>query len=147
MLEALASLFLNKLPDFFSKLFEKPKIKIGVKEFHYDLFENKLNDSIVVIGPYTSVYYTRLTFSNIGRRLTTITDVRVVINNKMELFSSAFNPIRLEPGEFFERVVIFPVKRDEALNLGTFEIKVLDSFGKIFRCVGQFPLTHKVAGN
>jgi len=140
MLETLASLFLNKLPDFFSKLFEKPKIKIGVKEFHYDLLENEPGDSIVVISPYPSMYYTRLTFSNIGRRLTTIIDIRVVINRKMELSASAFEPIRLEPGEFFERVVIFPVKRDEALHLGTFEIKVLDTFGKSFKYKGQFPL-------
>ena len=144
MLETLASILLNKLPDFLSKLCERPKIMIEAKEFHYDLFGSEPNDSLVVITPNPSRYYARLAFSNIGRRLTTIRQINVLINGELELSASAFVPIRLEPGEFSEKVMNFPVERKDALARGTFKMQVFDAFGKRFGYKGQFPLRSRM---
>lgn len=140
MWEILANFFLNKLPDFLQRLWEKPKIKIEVKRFNYSLLENKPGDSILVLSPHPSSYYLELSLSNLGRRKTTIVKIRALINNQIELVPSDFRPIPLGPGECFKEVIIFPVEEQKAISQGPFELKVFEVFGKIFRFKGEFPI-------
>lgn len=139
MWEIITSISL-KLLDLVHKLGERPKIDIEVNEFEFGWVENEPDSILVFISPHPSRYFARLAFSNIGKRLTTIKEIVVLVNGKLKLSPSAFEPIRLEPGEFCEKAVIFPVERSSALTQGTFEINVFDTFGKRFRYKGRFPL-------
>ena len=140
MWELVTSIVL-KLGEFIFKFGERPKVSIEANEFHYDCLNDNNDSSIVVITPYPSRYYANLVFSNVGRRLTTIKQITVLINGELKLPPSTFEPIRLEPGESCEEFVTFPVPESSALTQGTFEIKVVDAFGNKFKCNGHFPLS------
>ncbi len=129
-----------KLPELAFKLCERPKITIEAKDFYYHN-TNEPDGLLVVLTSCPSRYHARLAFSNIGRRLTTVRRITVLINKELELPASDFNQIRLEPGECGEEIIVFPVENNDALSQGVFEIQAVDAFGKKYKCRGQFPPT------
>ena len=74
-----------KLVELVFKFGERPKVSIKANEFHYDCLNDDTDSSVVVITPYPSRYYANLAFSNVGRRLTTIKQITVLINGELEL--------------------------------------------------------------
>lgn len=139
MWQIVVSIF-PRLLDLTYKLIQRPRIKVRVKELHYDNMQNEPNSSFVFVTPYPSRYYARIEFSNTGGKLTTIKEIVLIVDGKLKLPQSASKPFKLEPGGFQEEMVIFPVKSEIALKEGLFELQAIDVLETKFKGKGRFPL-------
>ena len=138
MWEILASVVL-KLFDWFFKLADRTVVRIRAKYFKYELTRNDPDNLLMVITPYPSRYHAKLGLSHRGRP-TTIKNLTLVIGGRHKLASTSFNPVKLEHGDYREIDSIFPVEESLAVGEGTFEIQALDTFDKVYRCKGRFPI-------
>lgn len=134
-----ASVF-PRLLDLVYKLIQRPRIKVRVKELHYDNVEDKRDGPIGLVALHPSRYYARIEFSNVGGKLTTIKEVILIVDGKSELPQSESKPFKLEPGGFQKEIAIFPVKSEIALKEGLFEVQAIDVFETKFKGKGRFPL-------
>ena len=119
---------LPKLLDLAYKIIQRPRIKVRVKELHYDNVEYKPESPIAVIAVHPSRYYARIEFSNVGGKLTTIKEVILIVDGKLELPQHEFKPLKMEPGGFQKKIAIFPVRSEIALREGLFEVQAVDVF-------------------
>lgn len=143
--ESVISTLLGKLGDKLFNRLIKTKLTIEVTCFSYSLINNEPGSSVAFMTPYPSRYDVELSLSNIGGKTTTIKQINAIINKELKLDCANFKPIRLEPGDFYNYNLIFPVKEQKAIREGTFEIEVLDVYGKTFKCKGEFPLKEKIS--
>jgi len=139
MWDILAGVLL-KLPDLLSKLADRTKVRISVKRLEYNLIRNDPDSEVVFISPYPSRYYAEVGFSHRGKA-TTIRNLTLIIDGRLRLKAAGFSPLRLEHGDYCEKVIVFPVEESLAVRKGTFEIQTLDPFGKVYnKCKGRFPV-------
>lgn len=138
MWEVIASMAL-KVPDLLLRLADRTRIKITVKHLEYDLIKNEPDSSVVFIDPYPSRYYARLGISHSGKP-TTIKSLVLVIGGELKLEVRHFEPMKLEHGDYREVVVVFSVKEDIAVTGGSFELQAIDTFDKVYRFRGRFPI-------
>ncbi len=136
MWDTVANVFLN----IYSKWADRPVVSVKVKRLEYDLIRNDPDSSLVFISPYPSRYYAEVEFSHRGKA-TTIKDITLIIDNNLKIEASGFSPLKLEHGDYNKKTLSFPVKEDLAVKEGTFEIRAIDAFDKVFhRCRGRFPV-------
>jgi hypothetical protein len=128
----------NVLLSIFSRWADRPVVRINVKHLEYDLVRNDPDSILVVITPYPSRYYARVEFSHRGKA-TTVKQLRLIINNELNIEAAGFNPIKLEHGDYHEAPVSFPVEENHAIKQGIFEIQAFDGFDKLYKCKGVFP--------
>ena len=138
--ESVICALLGKLGDKLFNRLTKTKLTVEVTCFCYRLIKNKPGSSVAFITPYPSYYNVKLSISNIGEKATTIKQIVAIINKDLRLICANFKPTRLEPGDYITRSVIFPVKEQQPIIEGTFEIEILDAYGKTFKYSGRFPL-------
>lgn len=141
--ESVISALLGKLGDKLFNRLIKTKLTVEVTCFCYRLIKNKPGSSVAFITPYPSYYNVKLSISNIGEKATTVTQINATINKnnkELKLDCANFKPIRLEPGDYITHSLIFPVKEQQAIREGTFEIMVIDVYGRTFKCSGKFLL-------
>jgi len=135
MLDTVANIVLNV----YSRWTDRSVVKVNVKHLEYDLVRNDPNSVLVVISSYPSSYYTEVELSHRGKT-TTIKQLMLIINNELRMNTANFTPIKLEHGDYHKETVIFPVEENLAIREGTFEMQAFDSFNKIYRCKGLFPV-------
>ncbi len=139
MWQIVVSIF-PKLLDLAYKIIQRPRIKVRVKELQYDNIEDKPDSPIAIIAVHPSRYYARIEFSNTGGKTTTIKEIILIIDGKLELPQSESKPFKLEPGGFQKEIAIFPVKSEIALKEGLFEVQAIDVFETKSKDKGRFPL-------
>ena len=105
----------------------------------YDLILNDPDSNVVFVDPYPSRYYARLGISHSGKP-TTIKSLVLVIGRELELEAKHFDPLKFEHGDYREMVVVFPVNENMAVREGSFELQATDTFDKIYRFRGRFPV-------
>jgi len=137
--ESVISALLGKLGDKLFNRLTKTKLTVEVTYFRYSLIKNEPGD-ILIVSHYPSSYIVDLSLANIGEKATTIKQISAIINKELELDCADFKPIRLEPGDFNKSNLVFPVEKQKAIREGTFEIVVIDVYGRTFKCSGKFPL-------
>ena len=138
--ESVISALLGKLGDKLFNRLTKTKLTVEVTCFCYRLIKNKPGSSVAFITPYPSYYNVKLSISNIGEKATTIKQIVAIINKDLRLICANFKSSRLEPGDYITYSLIFPVKEQQAIREGTFEIMVIDVYRRTFKCSGKFPL-------
>ena len=115
-------------------------VRIKVKRLKYDLVRNDPDSILVRITPSPSRYYAEVEFSHHGKA-TTIKSLTLVVDGKLSLEAEGFGKLRLEHGDYCEKVIIFPVKESLAVSEGTFEVKAVATFDKVVcRYKGRFPI-------
>jgi len=102
------------------------------------MIRNDPYDIVVFINPYPSRYYAEVEFSHRGKAIT-IKELKLIIDNNLKLDAPEFSPLKLEHGDYHETIMIFPVQENQAIKEGTFEIRAVDGFNKVYQCKGQFP--------
>ncbi|HQA59179.1 MAG TPA: hypothetical protein PK033_15065 [Acetivibrio sp.] len=140
LIEDFISTVFGKVIEELHKCLIRSKLHIEVTYFRYSLIKNEPGSIFVYITPYPSRYIVALSLSNIGEKTTTIKQISAIINKELELDCPVFKPIRLEPGDFKKSNLIFPIEEQKAITEGTFEIVVIDVYGRAFKCSGKFPL-------
>lgn len=114
-------------------------VRIRVKRLQYDLIRNDPDSEVVFISPYPSRYYAEVEFSHRGKS-TTIRNLTLIIDRRLKLEAAGFSPLKLEHGDYHEKILSFPVEENLAVEEGTFEIQAVDAFDKVYRCKGSFPI-------
>lgn len=123
-----------------SRLADKTVVRLSVRELEYDFIRNDPGDILVVITPNPSRYYARVGFSHRGKP-TTIRDLTLSIDGRLNLKAEGFNGLRLEHGDYREETLVFPVEKSNAVDSGWYEIKAIATFDKVIaRCKGRFPV-------
>ena len=69
----------------------------------------------------------------------TIKKLMLVIDQKLSLEAAGFSPLKLEHGDYCDKVTGFPVKESLAIREGAFEVRAIDTFDKVHKCKGRFP--------
>ena len=136
LIEDFISTVFGKVIEELHKCLIRSKLHLEVTYFRYNL----IKEDIPIVSPYPSSYIVDLSLSNIGEKATTIKQISAIINKELELDCADFKPIRLEPGDFNKSNLVFPVEKQKAIREGTFEIVVIDVYGRTFKCSGKFPL-------
>ena len=135
MLDTVVNIFLSM----YSRWADRSVVRIRVKRLEYDLIRNDPDSELVFISPYPSRYYAEVEFSHRGKT-TTIRNLTLTIDDRLSLKAAGFNPLKLEHGDYHEKILSFPVEENLAVKEGTFEIQAADAFDKVYRCKGRFPI-------
>ncbi len=135
MWAALVNIFLN----LFTRWADRPVVRISVKRLKYDLIRNDPDSEVVLISPWPSRYYAKVGFSHHGKA-TTIKSLTLITDRRLRLEVAGFSPLKLEQGDYYEKVVVFPVEEKVVITEGAFEIQAIDAFDKVHRCRGCFPI-------
>lgn len=135
MLDTIANVLLN----IFSRWADRPVVSINVKHLEYDLLRDDPDSVLVIISPYPSRYHAEVEFSHRGKS-TTVKQLKLVINNELNIEAVGFSPVKLEHGDYRRETLSFPIEENLAITEGTFQIQAFDSFGKVYRCKGIFPV-------
>lgn len=135
MFDTVVNVFLNV----YSRWVDRPVVRIRVKRLQYDLIRNDPDSEVVFISPYPSRYYAEVEFSHRGKS-TTIRNLTLIIDRRLKLEAAGFSPLKLEHGDYYEKILSFPVEENLAVEEGTFEIQAVDAFDKVYRCKGSFPI-------
>lgn len=138
MWEIVAGIVL-KIPDLFLRWADRTTVRLSVKRLEYDLIRNDPDSAVVLISPYPSRYYAEVGFSHRGKP-TTIKNLALVIDQTLNLEAADFSPLKLDHGDYYQKVITFPVQENSAVNEGTFEIRAIDTFDKVYRRKGRFPI-------
>lgn len=134
MWDTIANVFLN----IYSRWSDRPVVSVIVKRLKYELVINDPDSAVVFITPYPSRYYAEIEFSHRGKA-TTIKELKLIIDNKLKIEATGFIPLKLEHGDYHEKVLTFPVTEEFVVKEGAFEIQAVDGFNKVFKCRGRFP--------
>jgi hypothetical protein len=130
---------INLVLNIYGKWADRSVTRITVKQLEFDLIRNDPNSIMVVITAYPSRYYAKLGLSHRGKP-TTIKEIFLIINDELKIKAADYNPIKLDHGDYHEVPVIFPVEEELAVEKGNFEIRALDTFDKLFKLKGPFPI-------
>jgi hypothetical protein len=115
------------------------RLSINVKRLEYNSVRGDFDGSTDLVYPRTSRYYAKLGFSNSGQPKT-IRYITLEINSRLTVEAEDFVPLKLEPVNYREIIINFPIKENLAVRKGAFEIRATDSSNGIHRCKGQFPI-------
>ena len=112
-----------------------------VNYLKYELIRND-NSHLVVLTANPSRYRLNIGFSNTGKT-TTIEEMKLIINGQI-LSPNAFQPLKLERGDYKVIDPYFPIDESQALVKGTYEIQATYAVDKVCKIKGQFPIINEL---
>ena len=115
-------------------------LKVDVTNLYLQDLLNGSVDSLLIISPNPYRYYTTLQLTNNQDLDVYIKQIVLIINETKRYETEEKMPIHLQPRQFVECNIIFPIKEEQAVESGNYIIEITPSVGRRAIASGSFPL-------
>ncbi|MEI8226507.1 MAG: toll/interleukin-1 receptor domain-containing protein [Bacteroidota bacterium] len=121
----------------------KSEIRIEITRITYQSIKNDNNAGIAIITLNPNRYNLEANILYLKGKKNTVTNILLIIQNKLTLQPRKFTPFALEEGEMKQIDISFPVEDKDAPNAlkeGFFELQLTDIYGNKYSSKGDFPI-------
>ncbi len=122
-----------------SNLSNRPPLSVEVSSFSYEELLNRPGDSLVIITPHPRRYNSEIAITNSSKHPISIKSISIKVGQRTFRQEPGAEVIRIEPHDYKQVDLMFPVEDGGAAASGDFELVVLPAIGEPIKLRSTFP--------